>query len=45
MKDRFFLKINKYSLDYLKTILPEYDMECGICGAPMATQNPPVVAT
>jgi len=33
VEDRFFLKINKYALDYLKNILPEYNVECDKCGA------------
>ena len=33
MEDRYFLKINKYALDYLKNILPEYNVECDKCGA------------
>lgn len=33
MEDRLFLRINKYALAYLKNILPEYNVECAICGA------------
>lgn len=33
MEDRGFLKVEKYALNYLKSILPGHNLECEHCGA------------